>query len=347
MHKLTIPLVLIAAGVLAVNGCSKKSAPTELPVSSPPTIISGTVTDSLGNPLDSVAIKIKYLLPSSGKTGAKLPKDSVSIFTAQVVAHGIRLCWRTESESGTMQWQVQRSIQVDTGYAVLATLSAMGNSTTPHDYVYTDASVDAGVIYYYRLCSVDLSGVRTYFGPITAGPLPAIADGFPGCRPIPVIGSSQISFILADSSQATLAIRKNGLSIRTLINTAMFAGYHAAVWNGNDDAAVPVPSGWYQATFVIARHDTIKNYTQPIFVNIADSLSTRTNACSNPQGAFSCTDIPVDSVFFMKGPAGEELGSAKVTASVTVYACKSGYSVAAKTITLTRNASNTVNFVLR
>jgi hypothetical protein len=345
MRKLTISLILFTVGIVAFTGCSKSTAPAA--PAAEPTVIRGTVTDSLGNPLDSVAIKVKYSFTPVVKASAKAPQDSVSNFTALVVASGIRLDWRTESETDCYYWTIERSLQVDTGFTSIATVPGHGTTSTPQDYSYTDTTVTGGNSYYYRLCSVDLSGFKTYYGPVSTGPLAVSADGFPGCTPIPVIGSAQLVFKLAGNSHAELSITRNGATVRSLIDAAMNSGSHAAVWNGNNNAAIPVPTGFYHAAFVLTRHDSVKTYTQPVFVNFADSSSPRANASSNPQGAFSCTDMPVDSIFFMKGPAGEELGSVKVAASVTIYACKPGYPVMAKNVVLTKNASNTVNFILK
>lgn len=330
---------------MAAAGCSKSTAPAA--PADAPTVLCGTVTDSLGNPLDSMAIKIQYNLPAPVKSGNGSAKDSVSSFTVSHVTNGFRLDWRTESETNCFQWEIQRSCQADSGYVILAIVAAMGNSSIPHDYAYTDTTVTGGNSYYYRLCSVDLSGLRTYYGPVAAGPLPVITDGFTGCRPVPVIGSAQIGFRLAGSSMVSLGIKRNGVTVRSLVDATLSAGSHLVVWNGNDDGAVPLASGFYQATCVITRNDSVKPYAQRIFVNIADSTSSRVNVYSGQQGTFTYSGLPVDSTFPVKGPNGEDFGSATVGTSVTIYACKQGYPVIARTVALARNDTTTVNFVLR
>lgn len=338
-------VITAICGAIIALGCSKSTVLPPQVVSS--TVLRGTVTDSLGNPLDSVAIKIKYNLTASGKGGKSPAKDSISSFTASVAANGIQLNWRTEYETNAYLWQIDRSITADTNYVTIATLPAAGTSSTPHDYTYTDSNVSVGIIYFYRLCLVDLAGWRSYFGPIAAGPMPVIADSFSGCRPVPVIESAQVGFQLAGSSLVTVMIKRSGMAVRSLVNATLSMGTHTVAWDGNDDYAVPLQTGCYRAEFAVTRNDTLKIYAQKILVNISDSSAARVNAYSNQQGAFACSDLPIDSIIQVRGSEGEELGSATIVASVTIYACKQGYTTATRTVSITRNDTTHVNFVLK
>lgn len=343
MRALSAIVALCAA--LAPLGCGKSTAPEE-PAASP-TVIRGTVTDFFGHPVDSVAIKIQYNLPAPARSGGGPAKDSVSSFGAWVDGNTIWLGWRTESETNSYQWEIHRSYQADTGFAVIAILPAMGTTSTPHDYSYADSTVLYGSVYYYRLCLVDQFGARSYFGPIMAGPLVVYNDESPVFSPNPVIGGTQVAFSVAISSHVILQIRKNADTVRSLIDATLSAGSHMVVWNGNDDSAMPVPTGYYRAVCVVTRNDSVKSFSQPVFVNIADSTSGRVNAYSDQQGRFSCAGLPVDSAFTAFDPAGDPLGTVTVGTSVTVYACKQGYPVIARTVVLARDDTTTVNFVLR
>ena len=98
MVKFTCISCILA--VLLFAGCSKDSAPTEVPlVPGTSTIVTGTVKDSTGNPIDSAAIKIKYYFTAAAKQSAKESPCSLESFTAIRTSSGVQLQWVTLWES--------------------------------------------------------------------------------------------------------------------------------------------------------------------------------------------------------------------------------------------------------
>ncbi len=119
------------------------------------------------------------------------------------------------------------------------------------------------------------------------------------------------------------------------------------VWDGNNADGVPLASGHYMSECVISRNDSTFKFTEPLFINIEDVSSSRVNAYSSSQGVFNISNIPIDSVFINKDAGDNILDFSKVCDSVTVYAIKNGYSEISTTLTLGRNTTSTINFVLK
>lgn len=335
--------------VLLFPGCSKDSGPTETPLApGTSTIITGTVKDSSGNPIDSAAIKIKYYFTVAAKQSAKASPCSVESFTAVRVVNGVQLNWVTESEVNTLRWEIERSLVADTDFVVIGILPAAGNSSSVISYTYTDTTASATQTYYYRLCLVDVDGAVSYFGPIGLGPAPIYPDeGFSAASPCPFSGSTTIGYSLVGSSQVSLTLKQKGQAVRTLINQTCAAGFYLVTWDGKDNGSIFLASGYFVSELTISRHDSTFCYTKPVFINIVDSSTARVNTYTDAQGAFTISDIPVDSVFNMRDVMGTDLGNVKVCDSVTVYAVKNGYAVNKVTFVLGKNTTSAINFIIR
>lgn len=335
--------------VLLFAGCSKDSVPTETPlVPGTSTIITGTVKDSSGNPIDSAAIKVKYYFTAVAKHSAKTDPCSLESFTAIRTSNGVQLQWVTLSELNLLQWRIYRSIVADSNYTIMASMPGYGTSPDTQTYSYFDSSsVVVNQTYYYRLGAVSNTGSVTYYGPIQVGPLPIYNDVFNSASPCPFSGNTAFVYSLACSSQVLLAIKQKDQTVRTLVNQLFVTGLHSVMWDGKDDYSASLASGYFTSELTFTRHDSIVRYSKPVFINIVDSASSRVNSYSDAQGAFTISDLPIDSVFKMTDVMGTDLGNVKVCDSVTVYAVKNGYTANKVTFVLGKNTTSTIDFILR
>ena len=184
---------------LAFYGCSKDSVPTEIPLESgTSTIITGTVKDSSGNPIDSAAIKVKYYFTAVAKHSAKLVPCSLESFTAIRTSNGVQLQWVTLWESNLYYWRIRRSVQSDSNFTVIANIDGRGTISTPYTYSYVDSSLlVASQIYYYKLSAMEMDGSVSNYGPIQVSPLPTYIDVFNSASPCPFSGNTAFIYSLA------------------------------------------------------------------------------------------------------------------------------------------------------
>lgn len=346
MKKLAFINVLLV--VFLLIGCGKESNPTATDdLTGTSTVITGTVKDSLGNPIDSAAIKIKYYFTAATKHGVKADPCSLVSFTASRIANGVQLNWATEGENSAYQWEIERSVLSDTGFVLIGRLDASGTVSAPVNYSYIDSTAAADSADYYRLCLMDIDGTHYYYDPVGLGPVPIYHDSYSTARPCPFNGNTSISYSLACSSHVALVIKNNGQVIKTLVSQNQTAGLNMVSWNGTDDGSTLLTPGYFLSDITISRHDSTLRYSKPVFINIVDSASSRVNSYSDAQGSFTISDLPIDSVFNMTDAMGTDLGNVRVCDSVTIYAVKGGFTVKKITMVLGKNTISTINFVLR
>ncbi len=93
---------------------------------------------------------------------------SLQYFTAKNNSEGILVEWKTVDESGTLKFEIERSVNTPDNFLNLNSRSATGNNSY---YSYQDNSVEArtssSTIYYYRLKCIDGAGNYTYTNHIT------------------------------------------------------------------------------------------------------------------------------------------------------------------------------------
>ena len=107
---------------------------------------------------------IDNVILTAGNTTKPLPVSLIS-FDATAKATGVSLAWATASEKNSAYFEVQRSAS---GYdfTTLATVKGQGNSSSPHEYAFTDSHPLPGLAYY-RLRQVDTDGSSSY-SPVVA-----------------------------------------------------------------------------------------------------------------------------------------------------------------------------------
>jgi len=174
---------------------------------------------------------------------------SLAYFTAsQQTGNSVALRWRTESEEDTYLWEIERSVKADENYAQIGTLPGQGTTSQQHDYEYANREeLEAGT-YWYRLCEVELSGKRSYYGPVSLDYYPGGRSEFAlgAARPNPFNQITTISYQIAKGGPASLKVYNVlGQEVRTLAEGEHRAGRHQAVWDGRDGRGRKVSSGVY------------------------------------------------------------------------------------------------------
>lgn len=95
-------------------------------------------------------------------------------FKADGGENEVRLSWRTASEVENAGFNLYRALSTNGPWTKIneSLIEARGNPDSGADYVYTDTSVIKGITYFYKLEDVDLYGMSTFHGPVTAIPSP-------------------------------------------------------------------------------------------------------------------------------------------------------------------------------
>jgi CSLREA domain-containing protein len=95
-------------------------------------------------------------------------------FTAEASADHVTLTWETGTELDNAGFNLWRSEAADGPYTKIndALIPAEGDAVSGASYTYTDTDVVKGVTYYYKLEDVDIHGVSTFHGPVSATPSP-------------------------------------------------------------------------------------------------------------------------------------------------------------------------------
>jgi hypothetical protein len=93
-------------------------------------------------------------------------------FTTQAAADHVTLAWETGSEVDNAGFNLHRATSADGPYTKLndALIPAEGDPESGASYTYTDTDVLKGASYYYKLEDVDVHGVSTFHGPVSATP---------------------------------------------------------------------------------------------------------------------------------------------------------------------------------
>jgi hypothetical protein len=85
----------------------------------------------------------------------------------------IKLTWQTETETDTAEYNIYRAETEDGTYVRVnaSPIPAQGTATSGARYTYTDRDVANRKTYFYKLEDIDIKGVTTSHGPVSATPL--------------------------------------------------------------------------------------------------------------------------------------------------------------------------------
>jgi hypothetical protein len=105
-------------------------------------------------------------------TNAKPTVIDLSSFTASPKINKVVLQWSTESENDNAGFNIYRATVEDGEYLKIngSLISAQGSPTQGASYAFVDREVKNRKTYYYKLEDIDLNGMSTLHGPVTATP---------------------------------------------------------------------------------------------------------------------------------------------------------------------------------
>ena len=179
----------------------------------------------------------------------------MSSFTATFTPEaGVRVAWRTESETNCEGFHVWRGEAKDENYARITSvlIPGHGDCTSGHDYAFVDRNVTEGKRYWYKLEQVDFDGAREFFGPVVTqlqqedqSVVPtdfALRQNFPN----PFNPATEIRYDLPEESSVVLRVYNLlGEEVRTLVSQSQPAGSYAVSWDGRADDGLRLGSGVY------------------------------------------------------------------------------------------------------
>jgi hypothetical protein len=163
-------------------------------------------------------------------------------FNASITGINVNLCWQTASEIGCYGWKVERSIENADFQVISPIIPGAGNSEEQRDYSFTDASVQSGQTYQYRLQQIDLDGHTSWSDPITIA-TNALPDQLKltGVSPNPFNPTTTIHFDLPEVSSVTLTVCDlAGREVRVQTIESPQAGFNQITFDGST-----LPSGIY------------------------------------------------------------------------------------------------------
>jgi len=155
----------------------------------------------------------------------------------------VLLWWETSSETGVGGFDLYRSREKDRDYAKIT--GAMIDAGKKH-YSFTDAGVEAGTTYFYKLVSVSHSGMYREFDPVeVAAKAPRTFKLYQN-YPNPFNPATTIRCDLPKPARVRIAIYNVlGQEVATALSEMRKAGYRRIMWDGRDSYGRRVSSGMY------------------------------------------------------------------------------------------------------
>jgi hypothetical protein len=206
---------------------------------------------------------------TAGTSDNPLPV-SLTSFTAIAGNSKVTLRWVTASEQENVGFKILRSNEKSGNYEQLATyennpqLEGQFNSSTQTQYKFEDQTVVNDVTYWYKLVDVDVNGVHTEHGSLSATPhavgndittinvKPAGSFALHPNYPNPFNPSTTLRFDIPalSSGESTVEMtifNAEGQKVKTLFKGILTSGTHELTWNGDSDSGELVSSGAYFA----------------------------------------------------------------------------------------------------
>ncbi len=208
-----------------------------------------------------------------------LPVELVA-FTGRAGQKGITLTWETASEINNLGFELWRRSLADStfrpvaSYRDMESLKGLGTRSYGQEYTFTDANVQNGERYTYRLYDVDYNGKRYKHREIKVdnvdkslvrvinGPEDfALQQNYPN----PFNGRTVIEFkvpeALAGETVSLLVFDETGRKVRELYNRSLVPGSYMISWDGSSENGSPVASGMYIYQLKIGSYSVAKRMT--------------------------------------------------------------------------------------
>ncbi len=172
--------------------------------------------------------------------GVPVPVQISSFTATSIGADGVRLNWKTLSETNNYGFEVQRSASESGSYVTLANGFVKGAGTTiiPQEYSFTDASASGG-IFYYRLKQIDLDGTQHLTDPVRVDVTTGAVEGTVPLQtmlaqnyPNPFNPTTVIRYGVAQRTHVTLTVYNTlGEIVSTLVDAERPTGYYDVQFN--------------------------------------------------------------------------------------------------------------------
>ena len=234
-------------------------------------LINFTLDNNLGNSWSAAGAREPNYDGSAGDLGSpgSLGADpTLPVSLAAFGAHGgdglVRLNWSTQSEIDNMRFEILRAEAEDGQYLYIGEREGQLNSNVRTDYSFVDRLVTNARTYWYKLVDVDINGVRSEHGPVSATPqalqMPADPTGLPGefrlypNYPNPFNPATSIRFDVPEPgsspAEITLSIYNTlGQQVKILLQGVLESGTYQVTWNGSGSNGEAMPAGVYYALF--------------------------------------------------------------------------------------------------
>lgn len=169
-------------------------------------------------------------------------------FEATPLANAVRLDWSTATELNNHGFFVERREKGLESWNELGFVKGNGTSNQAKQYDYTDAKVNVGPTYQYRLRQTDLDGTVSYSG-VREARIESASTGLTNSLgqnvPNPMGNLTQIAFNVVESSKVKVEIVDVFGSVVRTFDVDATAGANSITWEGTDENGVTVPSGTY------------------------------------------------------------------------------------------------------
>lgn len=169
-------------------------------------------------------------------------------FEATPLANAVRLDWSTATELNNHGFFVERREKGLESWNELGFVKGNGTSNQAKQYDYTDAKVNVGPTYQYRLRQTDLDGTVSYSG-VREARIESASTGLTNSLgqnvPNPMGNLTQIAFNVVESGKVKVEIVDVFGSVVRTFDVDATAGANSITWEGTDENGVMVPSGTY------------------------------------------------------------------------------------------------------
>lgn len=193
------------------------------------------------------AVSVSY-----NNTGGDVPLPVLmsNMYTEVSAEKGVIIYWNTESEVNTAGYHVWRRSQNEGEYVRITTdlIPSMGTGSAGNPYSYSDINVEEGVLYFYLIQEISLSGGTEFFGPVIATGVNIIPREFDleSNYPNPFNPETKFWFDVPEESDVTIKVYSLlGREVKTLYDGYKAAGRFELKWNGKDELGDRVSSGIY------------------------------------------------------------------------------------------------------
>lgn len=211
---------------------------------------------------------------------------SLTSFTVSAGNNRVTLRWVTASEQENLGFKVMRSNEENGNYVQLSSyegnpnLQGRFNSNAQTKYQFTDENVVNDVTYWYKIIDVNMNGIHTGHGPLSATPhavgndittinvIPAGSFNLHPNYPNPFNPETTFRFdipaLSTGNSEVEVTIfNAQGQKVKTLFRGVLTPGTHEVSWKGLSDSGVLVSSGPY---FAVLRMENLVRTSKMLLI---------------------------------------------------------------------------------